>query len=130
MKRGRHHKSNVKKINAAKHEPAPKSNSNSTIVLDLVIADVKEGNINIAGDIVSGILLDLQKRSGEGFKKYGTLLCTDNGRDSLMDFYQEILDAVVYIRQFNAEYPDEVFSQHLYEMLWDIAGVTWDEIYK
>jgi len=102
----------------------------SVAVLDLVTDDIRAGKINIAADCVAGILVDLESRSREGFKKYGTLLCTDNGRDALMDFYQEILDAIVYIRQFNAEYPDEVFSQNLYSTLWDVAAITWDEVYK
>ena len=123
-KKGRHRSS------AAKHEPDPTTTLSSVAVLDLVTDDIRAGKINIAADCVAGILVDLESRSREGFKKYGTLLCTDNGRDALMDFYQEILDAIVYIRQFNAEYPDEVFSQNLYSTLWDVAAITWDEVYK
>jgi len=125
-KKGRHHKNN----SAARHEPAPVTTSDSVAVLDLVMNDIRAGKINLAADCLAGVLTDLENRSKEGVKKYGTQLRTNNGRDSLMDFYQEILDAIVYIRQFNAEYPDESFSQHLYHMTLDIAAITWDEIYK
>lgn len=126
MKRkGRHHKSS-----AAKPEPSPVVARDSIVVLDLVTEDIRAGKINIAADCLAGVLADLEDRDKEGVKKYGTRLCTNNGRDALIDFYQEILDAIVYIKQFNAEWPDETFSQHLYYMVWDIAGVTWDEIYK
>jgi len=124
-KKGRHHKGK-----AEMHEPPPAKNKNGVVVLDLVMNDIRAGKINIAADCLAGVLTDLERRSKEGEKKYGTQLHTNNGRDALIDFYQEILDAIVYIRQFNAEWPDETFSQHLYYMVWDIAGVTFDEINK
>lgn len=34
-----------------------------------------------------------------GRQKYGTPLTADNGRDPLVDAYQEALDLVVYLRQ-------------------------------
>lgn len=34
-----------------------------------------------------------------GLKKYGTVLQPNNGRDALVDAYQEALDLVVYLRQ-------------------------------
>jgi len=42
---------------------------------------------------------DLKARSLEGTKKYGTLLQSHNGRDALMDAYQEALDLCMYLRQ-------------------------------
>ena len=61
-----------------KNEPMPKGNG--TVVIDEVISD-------------------LSKRSEMGKNKYGTLLKTNNGRNSLMDLYQELLDACMYIKQ-------------------------------
>jgi hypothetical protein len=63
---------------AATHEPPPKPGKAK--VLDLVLAD-------------------LTARAEEGHKKYGTYLETHNGRDSLMDAYQEALDLCMYLRQ-------------------------------
>ena len=42
---------------------------------------------------------DFARRSLQGRAKYGTVLRTDNGRDALVDAYQELLDAAVYLHQ-------------------------------
>lgn len=60
-------------------ENPPKKNA-STPVWDLVIADMTE-------------------RDQIGRQKYGTPLQAGNGRDPLVDAYQEALDLVVYLRQ-------------------------------
>jgi hypothetical protein len=65
-------------VNAATPEPQPVGNG--TPVTELVITD-------------------LRARSAYGVKKYGTVLRTNNGRDALMDAYQEALDLVQYLRQ-------------------------------
>ena len=61
------------------HEPAPVPNERPA-VWSLVIAD-------------------MQARDREGRRKYGTPLQPFNGRDALVDAYQEALDLVVYLRQ-------------------------------
>lgn len=60
-------------------EPAPIKNDQPA-VWDLVLADIKE-------------------RDEIGMQKYGTRLQPFNGRDVLVDAYQEALDLVVYLRQ-------------------------------
>lgn len=60
-------------------QPPPVVN-NSTPVWDLVIQDMRA-------------------RDAVGREKYGTPLQSFNGRDSLVDSYQEALDLVVYLRQ-------------------------------
>ena len=45
------------------------------------------------------VIEDMKQRDNEGRQKYGTPLQTSNGRDALVDLYQELLDATVYIRQ-------------------------------
>lgn len=42
---------------------------------------------------------DLMERAKFGCKKYGTLLKTDNGRDALLDAYEEAMDLVMYLKQ-------------------------------
>lgn len=42
---------------------------------------------------------DLQTRAEDGKKKYGKYLQTHNGRDALIDAYQEALDLCMYLRQ-------------------------------
>lgn len=61
------------------HEPPPVPNE-KVAVWDLVIADMKE-------------------RDNTGAAKYGTRLQPHNGRNALVDAYQEALDLVVYLRQ-------------------------------
>lgn len=41
---------------------------------------------------------DMTARDVEGRRKYGVPLQPENGRDGLVDLYQELLDAVVYVR--------------------------------
>ena len=61
------------------HEPPPTS-SEHPAVWNLVLADIAD-------------------RDKRGEAKYGTRLKPHNGRDALVDLYQEMLDAVVYCRQ-------------------------------
>jgi hypothetical protein len=60
--------------------PQPRPVGNGPVILPLVIAD-------------------LEARAAFGKAKYGTLLRAGNGRDALMDAYQEALDLVMYLRQ-------------------------------
>ena len=62
----------------AKPEPAPKTGVN---------------------EVLPRVIVDLNERSQFGKNKYGTTLQTHNGRDSLMDAYQEALDLVIYLKQ-------------------------------
>lgn len=45
------------------------------------------------------VIDDMRQRDNEGRAKYGTPLQCSNGRDALIDLYQELLDACVYTRQ-------------------------------
>ena len=49
--------------------------------------------------VLSLVLADLQERAEHGLKKYKQYLTAGDGRDHLMDLYQELMDAVMYIRQ-------------------------------
>jgi hypothetical protein len=64
-------------------QPAPAANSGAS-VHDLVIDDMKH-------------------RKAFGLAKYSSLLQAHNGRDALMDLYQELLDATCYARQLLEE---------------------------
>lgn len=63
----------------SKAEPPPTPN-NQPAVWDLVIQDMRD-------------------RDAAGRAKYGTPLQPHNGRDALVDAYQEALDLAVYLRQ-------------------------------
>jgi len=45
------------------------------------------------------VIADIEKRKQSGLVKYGTGLQAFNGRDALMDAYQEALDLAQYLRQ-------------------------------
>ncbi len=45
------------------------------------------------------VIADMQDRDGVGRGRYGTPLQPFNGRDALVDAYQEALDLAVYLRQ-------------------------------
>lgn len=66
-------------IDASRHEPPPVAND-SPPIYQLVMADI-------------------ETRALAGHVKYGMFLQPWNGRDALMDLYQELLDACCYIRQ-------------------------------
>ena len=44
------------------------------------------------------VIADIEDRKALGIRKYGTLLQSGNGRDMLLDAYQEALDLVIYLR--------------------------------
>ena len=54
---------------------------------------------NVGDPIVPLVIKDLQNRRKFGRKKYGKELCVWNGRDPLIDAYQEALDLAIYLRQ-------------------------------
>lgn len=60
-------------------QPAPNPNANPAI-WDLVIEDMRQ-------------------RDHVGRQRYGMPLQANNGRDAMVDAYQEALDMVVYLRQ-------------------------------
>lgn len=45
------------------------------------------------------VIKDMLNRMHVGRERYGTFLETHNGRDSLQDLYEELLDATMYIKQ-------------------------------
>ena len=49
--------------------------------------------------VLAYVISDLVERAEDGKDKYGTYLKTDNGRDALVDAYQEALDLCMYLRQ-------------------------------
>lgn len=49
------------------------------------------------------VCADLQERKEFGLRKYGTLLQMGNGRNHVMDAYQEVLDLAVYFKQVMLE---------------------------
>lgn len=74
---------------AARPEPAPQRNDQPS-VHDLVLLDLGSGNL---------VREDVLERKRMGLAKYGTVLQAFNGRNALVDAYQESLDLACYLRQ-------------------------------
>jgi hypothetical protein len=55
----------------------------------------KKGKARPTVDLV---LTDLRERKAMGIRKYGVAHQHDNGRDHLLDAYEEALDLAVYLR--------------------------------
>lgn len=53
--------------------------------------------------VLDAVLEDLKARAEVGKAKYGTYLQTHNGRDALMDLFQELADALMYCKQMLME---------------------------
>ncbi len=89
---------------AIKYEPAPIGDGEE--VWSLIVDDFRDPWLEIewgSNEIRHQLLLDIEQRKDVGAEKYGTLLKTNNGRDALIDLYQEMLDVVQYGRQHLAE---------------------------
>ena len=57
--------------------------------------------------VIDEVVMDLKARSCMGEKKYGTPLRTFNGRNAMIDLYQELLDCVMYAKQVLMEMEDK-----------------------
>ena len=67
-------------------------------------ATTKQSNPKGTGKPITDLLInDLIERREFGTSKYGEPLKAFNGRDPLIDAYQELIDLLVYIRQHMEE---------------------------
>ena len=65
----------------------------------LTIRDQPDPMRNDGRPVWELVIEDMQERDRIGRERYGTPLQIHNGRDALVDAYQEALDLVVYLRQ-------------------------------
>lgn len=66
---------------------------------DALVSPQPKPTTNEQPALWSLVIADMQARDDFGRAKYGTTLQAFNGRDALVDAYQEALDKVVYLRQ-------------------------------
>lgn len=71
-------KSDIFNRNAAKEQPQPSGDGKP---------------------VIQEVIQDILAREQKGIQTYGTTLKTNNGRDSLLDAYQEVLDLAIYLKQ-------------------------------
>ena len=62
--------------------------------------------------IIEMVVEDMIERSKKGERKYGEKLKANNGRDGLIDAYQEALDLTLYLRQEIEEDKKQVKKQN------------------
>ena len=90
---------NVKRKDRPGDQPLPVP-SDGPSMHDLVCADL---DARWTHRLSTGIVSDLLARKQLGLERYGSLLQAHNGRDALLDLYEELLDALVYARQVREE---------------------------
>jgi hypothetical protein len=76
-------------------QPAPQGNAHPAIA-DLVVADLSLRVQDLAHD---ALVKDILDRKAVGIERYGVPLQPFNGRDPLVDAYQECIDGAKYLRQ-------------------------------
>jgi len=84
---------------AAQPEPQPSEYTDGEIRELTRAAQPEPPPRGDGAEVLPLVIADLQARSEMGRAKYGTTLRVNNGRNSLMDAYQEALDQVMYLRQ-------------------------------
>lgn len=68
----------------------------------MIPPSIREQKCPVANDgtpIFDLVIADMEARKMLGYGRYGVYLQAHNGRDALIDLYQELLDACVYLRQ-------------------------------
>lgn len=83
-------------------QPAPQGGHQPVAPL---VFERLEGLLTRAGQVPTWEWLSerLLARVQAGYEKYGTVLMTKNGRDPLMDAWEEAADLVMYLTQANEE---------------------------
>lgn len=83
---------------------------------------------NVSDAVWSAVIADMHARDAEGRRKYGTPLQPFNGRDPLVDAYQEALDLAVYLKQAIIERRGEVpaICTWTEQDPWGPTPLTWD----
>lgn len=87
--------------------------------LDYVIEGSEEGDI-----IAETVAADLRYRAELGRRKYGTYLTTNNGRDALIDLYEELIDALVYATQYNMQERSDASAEIAGELVVTVYAIA------
>lgn len=66
-------------------------------VWDIVIEYVHDRYLVSEDGLIARAIADMRDRDHVGRERYGTPLTSGNGRDHLIDAYQEMLDSAVYL---------------------------------
>lgn len=82
-------------------QPPPVHRPDHVPVWDMVVADMQSRRDEMTcdegfGACVDRVVADMRERDRVGRERYGTPLTIHNGRDHLVDLYQELLDSAAY----------------------------------
>jgi hypothetical protein len=80
-----------------RHRGAPRQDE-SHHALKLREGDQPLPIVNDARDIQSQVIADIEARRQVGIQRYGTALQPHNGRDMLLDAYEEAMDLTIYLK--------------------------------
>ena len=80
-------------------QDAPRKNDHKPVWEAVIEDELKTGSSFNEVYIVE----DMKARNQKGIETYGTPLQPFNGRDALLDAYEEALDLLVYLKQANIE---------------------------
>jgi hypothetical protein len=106
----------------------PLSRTDLRPVWDIVIGDVSGHLFGTSGHdarVAHELLVDMRARDQVGRSRYGIPLTAHNGRDQVVDLYQELLDAAAYARAGIEEGRYGLTKQYweIVEMLIEIRGM-------
>lgn len=111
-------------------QPPPVRQPDKIPVWDLVVADFKgknpptiTGKIIVQRTAVNDVIDDMVARDAVGRERYGTPLTTHNGRDHVVDAYQELLDAAVYTKAAMLEGERHHLEPLYWRLLEDLVSV-------
>lgn len=79
----------------------PPQNVLGPAIWPMIAEELEEASRHVASPVLALVAHDARMRHEDGMAKYGVPLVANNGRDHLVDAYQEALDGSVYLR---AEY--------------------------
>lgn len=102
-------------------QPAPLRNAHPA-AWPLVIEDVEDSSDADIALIRRLLIQDMKERDQVGRARYGVPLQPFNGRDMLLDAYQEALDLCVYLRAAVEERPADITLPYLYRNALQLAA--------
>lgn len=116
-------------------QPTPTKNVGEA-VYDLFYKDLESSEVfhierqsSSASRLIGLVLVDAKERDKIGEKKYGTRLGLTDGRDDLIDPYQEALDLCVYLRksiQISPNWLKRIAYQNALRCLLDIRQLIYE----
>lgn len=87
------------------HEPMPVRQPGMPAVWLTIIEELS--TCQHEDTVLDQIVQDMRERNDIGTQRYGGPLLAHDGRNSMVDAYQELLDALVYTRKALMELPED-----------------------